>query len=177
VVVAPADGGTPQERWLFARMPDFDHRPEPLRVGPRIHYRHTPGEIPAQVEVEVRSAEGEGTHRFDEREGGSLQLPDGKTVLSYERKEEVKEYRSRLSVLAGGRPVTEKTIEVNDPLTWGGWSFYQSNYRREDLTYSGIQVVSDPGLPLVWAGLFAMCVGIAFIYYIRPRMLRPKEGS
>mgnify|MGYP000392136655 CR=1 FL=1 len=175
VEVLPTGGGPGRKQWLFARMPEFDHGGGE-GAGPRLRYRYLPAEIPAQVEVEVRSPEGEGTHRFAEREAEPLQLPDGRTILAYERKTEVKEYRSRLSVLEGGRTVREKTIEVNDPLTWRGWSFYQSNYREEDPTYSGIQVVRDPGLPLVWAGLLMMCAGLVYIYYVRPRMTRTREG-
>lgn len=40
----------------------------------------------------------------------------------------VSAWKSRLSVIEAGRPVLEKTIEVNHPLTHLGYSFYQSGY-------------------------------------------------
>jgi cytochrome c biogenesis protein len=39
-----------------------------------------------------------------------------------------KEFRSKLTVLEGGRPVLQKDIIVNDPLRYKGISFYQSSY-------------------------------------------------
>jgi cytochrome c biogenesis protein len=40
----------------------------------------------------------------------------------------VKDWKSRLSVIEEGRPVLEKTIEVNHPLAYRGFVFYQSGY-------------------------------------------------
>ncbi len=40
----------------------------------------------------------------------------------------VRDWKSRLSVIEGGRPVLEKTIEVNHPLSYRGFIFYQSGY-------------------------------------------------
>jgi len=40
----------------------------------------------------------------------------------------VKDWKSRLSVIEDGRPVLEKTIEVNHPLAYRGYTFYQSGY-------------------------------------------------
>ncbi len=39
-----------------------------------------------------------------------------------------KDYRSRLAVIKNGRVVMRKTIEVNDPLKFEGYTFYQSSY-------------------------------------------------
>ena len=39
-----------------------------------------------------------------------------------------KEFRSRLTILKQGKPVVQKDIIVNDPLRYGGISFYQSSY-------------------------------------------------
>ena len=60
---------------------------------------------------------------------------------------------------------------VNDPLSHQGFMFYQSNFRKDDPTYSGIQVVRDPGLGVVFLGFIMMSIGVIFIYYIRPRLL------
>jgi cytochrome c biogenesis protein ResB len=65
---------------------------------------------------------------------------------------------------------------VNDPLSYKGYSFYQSNYRKEDPTYSGILVVRDPGLPVVWAGFVMVCAGVIFAFYARPRILERRSG-
>ena len=99
-------------------------------------------------------------------------LADGKTFLAFERRaDEPKAFRSHLTVYQEGRKVTEKTIVVNDPLSYQGFMFYQSNFRKDDPTYSGIQVVRDPGLGVVFLGFIMMSIGVIFIYYIRPRLL------
>ncbi|MBI5902780.1 MAG: cytochrome c biogenesis protein ResB [Deltaproteobacteria bacterium] len=41
-----------------------------------------------------------------------------------------KDWRSRLRVVKDGSTVTAKTIEVNDPLRYGGYTFYQAGYEQ-----------------------------------------------
>ena len=48
--------------------------------------------------------------------------PDGQNV---------KDWRSRLTVIAGGRDVLTEDIEVNRPLAYGGFVFYQSSYVQD----------------------------------------------
>ena len=43
-----------------------------------------------------------------------------------------KEYRSDLEVIDNGQPVLSKMIEVNDPLEYKGFTFYQSSYQALD---------------------------------------------
>jgi len=73
----------------------------------------------------------------------------------------IRDYYSDLAVLEDGRTVAEKTIEVNHPLHWGGYHFYQSGYDKEAGRYTVLQVVSDSGLRLVWVGM-VLLVGGAF---------------
>lgn len=40
-----------------------------------------------------------------------------------------KEYESELVIIEDGKEVLKKIIEVNDPLRYKGWSFYQSSYQ------------------------------------------------
>ncbi len=46
-----------------------------------------------------------------------------------------KEFRSKLVVLKDGKEVLKKTIEVNDPLEFEGFTFYQSSYRPVPNSY------------------------------------------
>ncbi len=48
--------------------------------------------------------------------------------LSYYDNGMPKEYRSDLTVLKDGKAVAKKSIVVNDPLQYGGFTFYQANY-------------------------------------------------
>jgi len=110
--------------------------------------------------------------RMAAQHGEPVPFSDGKTFLAFElRANEPKTFQSHLTVLEDGRKVTEKTIVVNDPLSHRGFMFYQSSFRKEDPTYSGIQVVRDPGLGIVFLGFVMMSIGVIFIYYIRPRIM------
>jgi hypothetical protein len=64
-----------------------------------------------------------------------------------------KDYKSDLVVLRDGSPLREKEIEVNDPLHFGGYHFYQHSYDAQNASYTVLSVVSDTGLPLVYGGL------------------------
>jgi len=46
-----------------------------------------------------------------------------------------KEYRSKLVVVKDGKEVLRKTIEVNDPLEFGGLTFYQSSFQPDPNYY------------------------------------------
>ena len=75
-----------------------------------------------------------------------------------------KDYFSDLAVLEGGAVVAEKTIEVNDPLHWGGYHFYQADYDHERGEYTVLSVRSDSGLYAVYVG-FAMLVAGTFVRF------------
>jgi cytochrome c biogenesis protein ResB len=69
-----------------------------------------------------------------------------------------------------------KTIEVNDPLTHRGYTFYQSGYDARRPNWTSLQVVRDPGVPLVYGGFLMMIVGLAAVFYLYPQKLTP-SGS
>ncbi len=69
------------------------------------------------------------------REGQTLPVPGAGFSLRLDKFStdlypdgSVKDWKSRLSVIEDGRPVLEKTIEVNHPLAHRGFIFYQSGY-------------------------------------------------
>jgi cytochrome c biogenesis protein ResB len=132
----------------------------------------------AGAEIELRSGGSVSRRALGQGSKNAAWLPDGRTVLAVERRSaEAKAYRSRLSILEGGKTVCTKTIEVNDPLSWRGWHFYQSSFREEDPTWSGIQVVRDPGFPIVFGGFAMIGLGVLFIYYLRPWILRRRLSA
>jgi cytochrome c biogenesis protein ResB len=96
--------------------------------------------------------------------------------LVFEFRERIKSYRSDVSVLdwAGGE-LKRQTIEVNSPLSYGGYAFYQASYDREQHNWSGLQVVSDPGLPVVYAGFCLLIFGVFFILYAKPYLKRARK--
>ncbi|MCK4839546.1 MAG: cytochrome c biogenesis protein ResB [Desulfobulbaceae bacterium] len=72
-----------------------------------------------------------------------------------------KEFTSDLVVLQDGKEVLKKSIEVNDPLQYGGLTFYQSSYQPLEDGYA-IEIENEttkvskkffvsPGRPIKWA--------------------------
>lgn len=105
-----------------------------------------------------------------------LRLGEGKAlVLAHKEGETVRDYLSVLSVLEAGRVVKTKTIEVNYPLEHSGYVFYQADYRPDDPTFSGFQVVNDPGLWIVYLGLLLNALGIICAVFGPPIMRRRKS--
>ncbi len=104
-----------------------------------------------------------------------IYLVNGRLALTFERKvEEIKEYRSELRFILGGKVEKVAQIEVNKPFKFKGYLFYQSNYDPKDLTYSGIEVVKDPGLPFVWLGFAMLALGIFHSFFIKGRLVKTK---
>jgi cytochrome c biogenesis protein ResB len=75
-------------------------------------------------------------------------------------------------VIEGGRDVRTATIEVNHPLEHGGTALYQSDFDPEDLELTGLSVVRDPGLWVVYAGFMLCTLGIIAVFYLHPALIR-----
>lgn len=90
--------------------------------------------------------------------------------LYYEKdpRGEVKDYKSTLQILEHGVAVAGKTIEVNSPLTYKGYSIYQSGYDKDMESWSSLQVVKDPGVKLVYTGFAMLLVGLSMAFYLKP---------
>jgi cytochrome c biogenesis protein ResB len=65
-------------------------------------------------------------------------------------------------------PDGERTLGVNHPLSYGGYTFYQSGYNPNDPSYTSLQVVKDPGVPVVYAGFSLMIMGLFIVFYLNP---------
>ena len=81
----------------------------------------------------------------------------------------VKDYFSDLVVIKDGDEVLKKTIEVNDPLYYGGYHFYQSDYDHKNGRYTVLSVTSDTGLYAVFTGFFLLCLGVIWQFWGRIR--------
>lgn len=131
----------------------------------------TSGEFPT-VNVEIASPEGKHFGVVTNRVEAPLILNEGEIVLMMDKRDdEVKEYRSLVSVYEGGIRQRQEVIQVNHPLKHKGFSFYQSNFDPDNLAYSGLQVVRDPGLSIVYGGFLFVGIGVVFIFYVRPRVV------
>jgi hypothetical protein len=89
----------------------------------------------------------------------------------------VRDYISDVSVIQHGRPVACKIIEVNHPLHYGGYYFYQQSYDTQDGQYTILSVVSDSGLSIVYSGYLMLGVGVFWHFWLRHLARRPKDGN
>ena len=71
----------------------------------------------------------------------------------------------------GSSNILEEKIEVNHPISVGGWRIYQLSYeerlgRWSDL--SVVELVSDPWLPVVYVGIFLLIAGgVALLFEVK----------
>jgi cytochrome c biogenesis protein ResB len=99
-------------------------------------------------------------------------------MLFFDYRERVKSYVSEITILDGaGREVKKAALKVNQPLTHRGYTIYQSSYDRESHGWTGLQVVADPGLWVVYAGFALLLAGVVFIFYFKPYLRRRKKGG
>jgi hypothetical protein len=95
--------------------------------------------------------------------------PEQSALVFEKRDKEVKAFRSHVTARQGDA-VERAVISVNDPFTFGGWTLYQVNYNPDDPTYSGLEAVRDPGVPWVFLGFGLICVGVAYMFYVEPKL-------
>ena len=80
----------------------------------------------------------------------------------------ISDYISELEVIdTDGKVLAKKDIEVNHPLQYGGYRFYQSGYDDKAAQYTVLQVVSDTGVMIVFAGYWLLCVGVVWHMWLR----------
>jgi len=126
------------------------------------------GSNPA-LEVRIDSPNGQAATKYVfERFPGH----DDELLLSYERV--ISDYISELEVVRDGRIVARKNIEVNHPLHYGGYHFYQHSYNDQAGEYTVLMVASDTGLGLVYGGYLALCVGAFWRFWLR-RSAKPAD--
>ena len=79
----------------------------------------------------------------------------------------VRDYYSDLVVYEGDKEVARKSIEVNHPLYYGGYHFYQNSYDPEYGAYTVLTVYSDSGLWLVYAAYVMITLAVMWQFWIR----------
>lgn len=82
----------------------------------------------------------------------------------------IKSFKSKVTIFERDREILKKTIEVNHPLTYKGYSFYQASYDQNDFKWTGLDVVKDPGVPFVWLGIILLNLGVFLRFYLKPKM-------
>src|SRR3989339_89295 len=69
----------------------------------------------------------------------------------------------------GGRGNGVKTIKINQPFNFKGYTFYLENYEPGYLTWVELKVTNDPGIPLVYAGFIFLNLGAIAIVISKNR--------
>ena len=79
----------------------------------------------------------------------------------------VRDYISNLAVIKNGKTVTEKNVEINHPLHFGGYYIYQHSYDSHTAQYTVLMVVSDSGLSIVYAGYLTLITGVFWHFWLK----------
>jgi len=91
----------------------------------------------------------------------------------------VKEYNSLLVIRKDDREVARSVIEVNHPMHYGGYHFYQSGFDEEDLAYTYISVKSDAGWLIALIGVLTLMGGTFLHFWVEPvwRAAKGRRGG
>ena len=123
-----------------------------------------PGSNPA-LEVQITSPDGQVTTEYVFERFPGYTHTENKFLLNYRRV--ISDYISQLRVIKDEKTVAEKDIEVNHPLSFGGYRFYQHSYDAKAGQYTVLMVVSDTGVGLVFAGCWMLCIGVFWHMWLR----------
>jgi len=152
-----------------------------LPVGHKFRQRHSGGHeimegrmvvYEGAAESRVQTSEGRMCLPFEVRlndfrvEYYEPDLPGG------ERK--VKDYLSDIEILQDGESVLRRMLEVNKPIHFGGFHFYQDGYDASAGEYVVLKVVSDAGLGGMYLGFLLLCAGAVWCFWFSGLL---KEGG
>lgn len=99
----------------------------------------------------------------------ALPLNDQISLVMPDR--EPKRFASEVLVYTRDKEQKEAVIEVNKPLSIGGWKIYQLSYDEIKGKWSNTSVfelVKDPWLPLVYIGILMMLLGSVCLFILAP---------
>lgn len=123
-----------------------------------------PGYNPA-LEVQIKHPDGNVTTDYAFERFPRHVHEEDEFLLLYQRI--ISDYISELEVTKNAKVVAAKNIEVNHPLHFGGYHLYQQDYDAEAGQYTFLEVVSDTGLNLVYAGYIMLCIGVFWKLWLR----------
>jgi len=124
------------------------------------------------LRLEIADAQGLEKHWAFARFPGFHTDPKSRYQVSYELAPgQVKQFRSEVALLEAGWVAARRTIEVNKPLRWRGYTLYQAGYDPGHPGYSSLLVSHDPGVPVVYAGFLLLTAGLVctFLRSLRRR--------
>jgi hypothetical protein len=117
------------------------------------------------LEIRVTQPDSSQTIRYAFERSAGHTHPDDKLTFYYRRM--IRDYISDLEVIKDAQVVAKKSIEVNKPLHFDSFLFYQQGYDDESGRYTVLSVVSDKGLSAVYLGYILLCAGIFWHFWLR----------
>ncbi|MFC2170579.1 cytochrome c biogenesis protein ResB [Calditrichota bacterium] len=88
----------------------------------------------------------------------------------------ISDYVATLTVIENNKEMMTREVEVNTPLRYKGYRFYQSSYDDTRSDRNGkwmtiLEVRKDKGSTFVWAGIIVFSLGLLISMYITPRRI------
>jgi hypothetical protein len=119
------------------------------------------------VEILIKDADGKETteYVFEKFEGHQHPEHEQKLTFRYVRME--KDYFSDIEIWDGGT-VVKKTVEVNHPIHYGGYYFYQYGWDPQEQKYTVLNVTSDSGIWVIFTGYIVLMAGLIWHFWIKP---------
>ncbi len=133
-----------------------------------------PGSNPT-LEVQITQPDGQVTTKYVFEHFPGHSHGQDNFLLSYRRV--ISDYISEIQVVESGKVAAAKDVEVNHPLHFGGYHFYQSSYDDKAGQYTVLSVYSDTGLFVVYAGYWMLCLGVIWHLWLRHALARAKLKS
>jgi hypothetical protein len=94
----------------------------------------------------------------------------------YPGSERAATYESRVRVEDPEKGVSEHLVSMNNPLRHRGYVFFQASFVEGAPMMSILSVARAPGLPLVYLGTVLISLGLAWMFYGEPWLLRRQEA-
>lgn len=104
-------------------------------------------------------------------------LTQGSLHFLLDREYPIDQFISHVRVIENGGTVLTKTIQMNDPLKYRGYTFYQSSYdvqAGDTSRYTVLSASRDPGVGLVYVGFGMLTLGLVIIFYVNPWLQKTK---
>ena len=190
VVVAPKEQAGPENTFrvtLERYLPDFYLEASSGEAQSRSKSPNNPAVYVSVIGAGVTNAEWvfarfpDFTRHSKSGDGGRMPLQfrfisSGANPMMGRSQGPVKAFKSTVEFLENGQVMLKKTIAVNSPATFHGYTFYQLSYNPEDLRWTSLQVVRDPGVPVVYAGFLLMMAGLTVVFCVGPYLDDKRKG-
>jgi hypothetical protein len=145
-----------------------------LDNGSRIAIDDPNGQPNPALELKVIGPDGSETTRYAFEKFPGHQSADN---LAFFYRRTISEYISDVEIIKAGSVVASKSIEVNKPLNFGGYLFYQQDYDHQAGQYTILSVVSNTGLFTVHLGFVLLCAGLFWNMWLNNLKLKTKHGA